>query len=104
MHSSHLLSSFHSHLFQAISHALFTGNTKAEVRVAAAEALKSLQNTLWTFNGNGGAGNVQKSSNVSSSTGGIMDYWKNDKNVNVSLWVADISQQEEIRRITSGTV
>ena len=68
------------HLFQAACNALFTATTKGDVRVAAAEALKALQNELWAQSGG------------------------NRENNCVYLWVSDTAKQEEIRRITCGSV
>lgn len=82
---------------------LFGAGTKGEVRVAAAETLRALQFVLLPpSNHNSPMSDRRKGSDSSSSSGsGSSESKEKERDKLLWTWCKDVSQQEEIKRLTT---
>ena len=87
---------------------LFGAGTKGEVRVAAAETLRALQFVLLPpSNHNSPMSERRKGSDSSSSSGssgsgsGSSESKEKERDKLLWTWCKDVSQQEEIKRLTT---
>ena len=86
---------------------LFGAGTKGEVRVAAAETLRALQFVLLPpSNHNSPMSDKRKGSDSSSSSGsgsgsGSSESKEKERDKLLWTWCKDVSQQEEIKRLTT---
>ena len=84
---------------------LFGAGTKGEVRVAAAETLRALQFVLLPpSNHNSPMSDRRKGSDSSSGSGsgsGSSESKEKERDKLLWTWCKDVSQQEEIKRLTT---